>query len=147
MGRGTADGEARAAGCRGRTGVPVRWSSRGLCSWFYRGSAWLCHWVQQLLQLLLPVWQLQTFVTVVLQEGGERGGGTDCLGSHEGILRTPCPHEPWQRMVNAMLLLTGSITFLYFTLYGLAERRTSELREVRPEGDPRSLYYSIIFPE
>ena len=24
--------------------------------------------------------------------GGEKGG----LGSHEGILRTPCPHEPWQ---------------------------------------------------
>jgi len=43
--------------------------------------------------------------------------------------RTPCPHEPWQRMVNAMLLLTGSITFLNFTLYGFM---------VSPSGGPAS---------
>ena len=98
-----------------------------------RGSAWLCHWVQQLLQLLPScARQLQTFVTVVLQEGGRKGGGHS-LGSHEGILRTSCPHE-WQRMVNAMLLLTGSITFftLRFTALWARRERTSELREVRP---------------
>ena len=127
-------------GLLGTAGVPVRGSSRGLCSWFClvvslgaaaaAAAAFLCAAVAGICNCCVA-------------GGGEKGG----LGSHEGILRTPCPHEPWQRMVNAMLLLTGSITFLYFTLYGLAERRTSELREVRPEGDPRSLYYSIIFPE
>jgi hypothetical protein len=67
-------------------------------------------------------------------EGGEAGAKTTKGSSGR---RTPCPHEPWQRMVNAMLLLTGSITFLYFTLYGLAAERGRDQRAARGEAGGR----------
>ena len=93
-----------------------------------RGSAWLCHWVQQLLQLLPScARQLQAFVTVVLQEGGRKGALVPTKASSGR-------HVPMSRGSRAHgerdeLLLTGSITFLYFTLYGFV---------VSPSGGPAS---------
>ena len=71
MGRGTALTVKR--GLLGAAGVPA-YQFDGAAVGSARGSAWLCHWVQQLLQLLPScARQLQTFVTVVLQEGGRKG--------------------------------------------------------------------------
>ena len=73
MGRGTALTVKR--GLLGAAGVPA-YQFDGAAVGSARGSAWLCHWVQQLLQLLPScARQLQAFVTVVLQEGGRKGGG------------------------------------------------------------------------
>ena len=92
-----------------------------------RGSAWLCHWVQQLLQLLPScARQLQAFVTVVLQEGGRKGALVPTKASSGR-------HVPMSRGSRAHgerdeLLLTGSITFLY-TLRFMSSPREDQRAE------------------
>ena len=108
-----------------------------------RGSAWLCHWVQQLLQLLPScARQLQAFVTVVLQEGGRKGALVPTKASSGR-------HVPMSRGSRAHgerdeLLLTGSITFLYLLRFtALWCRRAEDQRAASDEAGgrhPRSLY-------
>ena len=114
-------------GLLGAAGVPA-YQFDGAVVGSARGSAWLCHWVQQLLQLLPScARQLQTFVTVVLQEGGRKGALVPTKASSGR-------HVPMSRGSRAHgerdeLLLTGSITFLYFRLRFMSSPREDQRAE------------------
>ena len=111
-----------------------------------RGSAWLCHWVQQLLQLLPScARQLQAFVTVVLQEGGRKGALVPTKASSGR-------HVPMSRGSRAHgerdeLLLTGSITFLYLLRFtALWYRRAEDQRAASDEAGGRPALRPLFAP-